>query len=66
MGIDRSKSGKIKILLDNNSIKKFIKINQIDGNTYPEDEFLEELKFLQVKYNKEKICLFISISVSFH
>ena len=54
VGIDRSKSGKIKILLDNNSIEKFKKINQIDGNTYPEDEFLEELKFLKGFYFREE------------
>ena len=54
VGIDRSKSGKIKILLDNNSIKKFKKINQIDGNTYPEEDFLEELKFLKGFYFREE------------
>jgi len=53
VGIDRSKSGKIKILLDNNSIEKFKKINQIDGNTYPEEDFLEELKFLKGFYFRE-------------
>ena len=54
VGIDRSKSGKIQILLDNNSIEKFKKINQIDGNTYPEDDFLEELKFLKGFYFREE------------
>ena len=54
VGIDRSKSGKIKILLNNNSIEKFKKINQIDGNTYPEDDFLEELKFLKGFYFREE------------
>tara|TARA_B100001996_G_scaffold204083_1_gene156311 strand:+ start:280 stop:1893 length:1614 start_codon:yes stop_codon:yes gene_type:complete len=53
VGIDRSKSGRIKILLDNNSIEKFKKINQIDGNTYPEEDFLEELRFLKGFYFRE-------------
>ena len=53
VGIDRSKSGKIKILLNNNSIEKFKKINQVDGNTYPEEDFLDELKFLKGFYFRE-------------
>ena len=39
--------------MNNNSIDKFKKINQIDGNTYPEEDFLEELKFLKGFYFRE-------------
>ena len=35
------------------AFQKFKKINQIDGNTYPEEDFLEELKFLKGFYFRE-------------
>ena len=41
IGIDKSKSGKIKIFLSEQNIDTFTKINQIDGKVYPEDEFNE-------------------------
>ena len=39
VGIDKSKSGKIKIWITNNTIDEVRKINEIDGNTYPEEQF---------------------------
>lgn len=47
VGIDKSKSGKIKIWITNNSIYEVRKINQIDGNTYPEEDFPENNKILR-------------------
>jgi lipopolysaccharide export system protein LptA len=47
VGIDKSKSGKIKIWISNNTIDEIRKINQIDGDTYPEDQFPENNKILR-------------------
>ena len=41
VGIDKSKSGAIKIWLTNNAIDEMKKLNQIGGKTYPELEFPE-------------------------
>lgn len=38
-GIDKSKSGKIKIWISNSTIDEIRKINQIDGVMYPEEKF---------------------------
>jgi len=47
VGIDKSKSGKIKIWITNNTIDEVRKINQIDGDTYPEDQFPENDQILR-------------------
>ena len=39
VGIDKSKSGSIKIFISENQIDELRKINQIGGKTYPEVEF---------------------------
>jgi len=39
VGIDKSKSGRIKIWITDNTIDEARKLKQVDGNTYPEDEF---------------------------
>ena len=39
VGIDKSKSGKISIELNNNAINKMRLLQQVDGSIYPEDEF---------------------------
>lgn len=39
VGIDKAKSGAIKIWLSNNYIEEIRKIRQVDGNTFPEDQF---------------------------
>ncbi len=41
VGIDKSKSGSIRIWLSENSIDELRKLNQIGGKTYPESEFPE-------------------------
>jgi len=41
VGIDKSKSGSMKIWITDNSIDEVRKIKQIDGSTYPEDQFPE-------------------------
>jgi len=47
VGIDKSKSGKIKIWITNNAIDEVRKINQIDGDTYPEEDFPENNQILR-------------------
>jgi len=47
VGIDKSKSGIIKIRITNNTIDEVRKINQIDGDTYPEEEFPEKDQILR-------------------
>ena len=47
VGIDKSKSGKMRILLSENKIDELRKINQIDGKTYPEDDFPENERILK-------------------
>ena len=47
VGIDKSKSGKMRIWLSENQIDELRKINQIDGKTYPEDEFPENERILK-------------------
>lgn len=47
VGIDKSKSGSIKILIENNDIEEVRKINQIDGNIYPESKYPKNEKFLK-------------------
>ena len=54
IGIDKSKSAKIKIFISNQIIDTFTKINQIDGNVYPEDEFNENDKLLKGFYFREE------------
>lgn len=55
--IDRSKSAKLKVYFKENDIDKLQKINQIDGKTYPESEFNDQLKLLKGFNNRlnEKI-----------
>ena len=47
VGIDKSKSGKMRILVSKNKIDELRKINQIDGKTYPEDDFPENETILK-------------------
>ena len=47
VGIDKSKSGAIKIWLTNNAIDEMKKSNQIGGKTYPELEFPENEKIIR-------------------
>ena len=47
VGIDKSKSGKMRILVSENKIDELRKINQIDGKTYPEDDFPENERILK-------------------
>ncbi|MCK5402169.1 MAG: hypothetical protein KAJ28_11100, partial [Flavobacteriaceae bacterium] len=47
VGIDKSKSGKIKIWITNNTIDEVRKINQIDGSTYPESQFPENVRLFR-------------------
>ena len=53
IGIDKSKSAKIKILLDEQSIESFTKMNQIDGKVYPEEEFDPKQRILKGFYLRE-------------
>ncbi|MCF8272868.1 MAG: hypothetical protein K9I95_03460 [Flavobacteriaceae bacterium] len=47
VGIDKAKSGSIKIFLDKKEIEEVRKINQIDGKIYPESTFPENEKILK-------------------
>ncbi len=47
VGIDKSKSGSIKIFISENQIDELRKINQIGGKTYPEVELPEKEKKLK-------------------
>lgn len=47
VGIDKSKSGSIKILLSEKEIIEVRKLNQIDGDIYPDNEFPENQKLLK-------------------
>ena len=47
VGIDKSKSAKMRIWLSENKIDELRKINQIDGKTYPEDDFPENERILK-------------------
>lgn len=47
VGIDKSKSGKMRIWVSENKIDELRKINQIDGKTYPEDDFPENERILK-------------------
>ena len=44
VGIDKAKSGSIKIFMKDNEIEEIRRINNIDGDTYPEDEFSENAR----------------------
>ena len=47
VGIDKSKSGSIKVWVSENTIDEMRKYNQIGGKTYPEIEFPENEKILK-------------------
>ena len=47
VGIDKSMSGKMRIWVSENKIDELRKINQIDGKTYPEDDFPENERILK-------------------
>jgi lipopolysaccharide export system protein LptA len=47
VGIDKSKSGAIKVWISENTIDEMRKYNQIGGKTHPEDEFPENEKILK-------------------
>lgn len=47
VGIDKSKSGKMRIWVSENKIDELRKINQIDGKTYPEDDFPDNERILK-------------------
>lgn len=46
-GIDKSKSGLINILINDNAIEEVKKVNQIDGKVYPESLFPDKEKILK-------------------
>src|SRR5690606_32704362 len=46
-GIDKSKSGAINIKISNKEIDEVNKINQVDGNVYPESKYPEAEKLLK-------------------
>jgi lipopolysaccharide export system protein LptA len=47
IGIDKSKSGAIKIWISENEIDELRKLNQISGMTYPEEDFPEKERKLK-------------------
>ncbi|MEJ2112276.1 MAG: OstA-like protein [Flavobacteriaceae bacterium] len=47
VGIDKSKSGSMRIFITDNAVEEVRKINQIDGNIYPESQFPENAKILK-------------------
>ncbi|WP_055445423.1 OstA-like protein [Lacinutrix himadriensis] len=47
VGIDKSKSGSIMMLFSNGDIDELRKIRQVDGKTYPESEFPENVRKLR-------------------
>jgi hypothetical protein len=47
VGIDKSQSAAIKIWFENSEITEIRKMNQIDGTTYPEEDFPEIDKLLK-------------------
>jgi len=47
VSIDKAKSGKIKIWLENNTIEVFTRFKQVEGTSYPEDQFPEREKLLK-------------------
>lgn len=47
VGIDRSKSGAIKIFISENAIDELRKLNQIGGKTYPNEDFPEKERKLK-------------------
>ncbi len=47
VGIDKSKSGLIKILFENKAIEQVIKLNQVDGKIYPESQFPKNEKIFK-------------------
>jgi len=53
IGIDKSKSAKIKIFIEEQSIESFTKMNQIDGKIYPEEKFDTKLRILKGFYFRE-------------
>ena len=53
IGIDKSKSAKINILIEQQEIETFTKINQIDGKVFPEEDFNENDRFLKGFYFRE-------------
>ena len=47
VGIDKSKSGRIKILITDREVDEVRKLNQIDGDIYPESKYPENEKLLR-------------------
>lgn len=47
IGIDKAKSGKITMLFKNGDIEEYTRLNQVDGNLYPESKFPERERFLK-------------------
>ncbi|WP_034040593.1 OstA-like protein [Wocania ichthyoenteri] len=47
VGIDKSKSGSIKIFIEDRDIQEVRKINQIDGDIYPESKYPKNEKLLK-------------------
>lgn len=47
VGIDKAKSGSIKMFLDKKTIEEVRKINQVDGKIYPVSQFPEKEKILK-------------------
>ncbi len=47
IGIDKAKSGSISMLFSNGDIEEYTRLNQVDGNLYPESKYPEKEKFLK-------------------
>lgn len=47
IGIDKAKSGSISMLFINGDIEEYTRLNQIDGNLYPESKYPENEKILK-------------------
>ncbi|CAH8294622.1 OstA-like protein [Mariniflexile fucanivorans] len=47
IGIDKARSGSISILFADGDIEEYTRINQVDGNLYPESKYPEKEKLLK-------------------
>ena len=47
VGIDKAKSGRIQILVNDNVVEEVRKYNQVDGKTYPEEDFPEKERIMR-------------------
>ncbi|MDN3665494.1 OstA-like protein [Algibacter miyuki] len=47
IGIDKAKSGSIRMLFANSDIEEYTRLNVVDGTLYPEEDYKEKDKFLK-------------------